>query len=126
MFESAIHEWHDFRDDSPGRRFTNHHERTHKSASRGKDVARVAIGLGLIIGGIVLLFIPGPGMLLILFGVALFAGQSQRLAALLDRGEVWARDRWRRMSHGSRVALIAASSLVAAVTVTLVGIRFVF
>jgi hypothetical protein len=101
MLEAARQEWHSFRDDEPGQRFRHHHRRAHESKSKAKTVARIVVGLVLCLGGIVLLFIPGPGLLVILFGMALFAGESKWLATRLDRAEVWTRARWRRFRKKS-------------------------
>jgi hypothetical protein len=114
MLEAAKQEWHCFRDDDPGRRFSNHHRRAHRSKSTAKAALRIGIGALLLAGGIVLLFIPGPGLLAILFGVALVAGESRRLASILDRGEIAARERWDRTSRPARIAVIASGALVAA------------
>lgn len=95
MLETAKRAWRSFRADEPGRRFTNHHNREHRSGSRAGIVVRFVIGALLIAGGVVLLFIPGPGLLAMLFGVALVAGESRWLAARMDRAELRARDRWR-------------------------------
>lgn len=97
MLEGAKREWHSFRDSDPGERFSNHYRRAHRSASMVARVLRIAIGAVLIAGGIVLLFIPGPGLLVMLFGVALLAGESRWLAERMDRAEVGARKRWRRL-----------------------------
>jgi hypothetical protein len=56
-------------------------------------VAQVVLGIALLAGGVVLLFIPGPGLLLIVFGLAMVAGTSRTLAGLLDRAEPPARER---------------------------------
>jgi hypothetical protein len=103
MLDAARREWRSFRDDEPGKRFANHYKRDHRSASRGAIFVRAAIGALLIAGGVVLLFIPGPGLLAMLFGVALVAGESRWLATHMDRLEIRARDaaaplrqRWRR------------------------------
>jgi hypothetical protein len=109
MLDAARREWRSFRDDEPGHRFANHHKREHRSVSRGAIVARAGLGALLIAGGIVLLFIPGPGLLAMLFGVALVAGESRRLATRMDRLELRARNaglalrrRWRRLRRRRR------------------------
>jgi hypothetical protein len=103
MLDAARREWRSFRDDEPGKRFSNHHKRERRSASRAGILVRAAVGALLIAGGIVLLFIPGPGLLAMLFGVALIAGESKWLATRMDRLELRARHtgsglrrRWRR------------------------------
>ncbi|MEO8551057.1 MAG: PGPGW domain-containing protein [Kofleriaceae bacterium] len=89
-------EWRTFRADTPGERFCHHFERS-KRASRAAKIGRVSIGIVLIAVGIALLFLPGPGLLFALFGVALLSAQSERLSRGLDRGELWVRRTWRRL-----------------------------
>jgi hypothetical protein len=96
MLEGARHEWHCFKDDEPGGRFANHHKRANRSGL-AKRVLRIVFGTVLVAAGIFMLFVPGPGLLAMLFGVALFAGESQRLAERMDRLEVWARRTWQRV-----------------------------
>jgi hypothetical protein len=79
-------EWRAFKHDRPGRRFQNQRRRM-RDGSRALMVAQVALGVLLLAGGVVLLFIPGPGLLLIVFGLALVGGLSRKLSALMDRME---------------------------------------
>jgi hypothetical protein len=113
------HEWHCFRDDEPGHRFQNHRERM-KHRSRKHSVMAVALGVVLLASGVVLLFIPGPGLLLIVFGLALIASHSTRLSALLDRTEPRLRaaghaikQRWQAMPGRAKLSVLIA---IAAVT----------
>src|SRR6187551_1647815 len=91
-------EWKHFKDDSPGERFRNHRDRM-KHKPRGHSIVAVVIGLLLVAGGVVLLFIPGPGSLLIVFGAALIASHSKKLSALMDRAEPKLRRLGRRGKH---------------------------
>ena len=120
MLDGVRDEWHRFRDDAPGRRFRNHQTRSQQQSTASR-VGRVAAGLGLLAGGVVLLFIPGPGLLLIFFGLALFAGESGWLAGRLDRAEPvvrrrarWLKRRWRRLPLAGKVALVALAAAAAA------------
>lgn len=79
-------EWHAFRADSPGERFRHHYERS-QLTSQASRIARVLVGIVLVAAGLVLLFIPGPGLLVGLFGFALLSSQSRILATALDRVE---------------------------------------
>jgi hypothetical protein len=79
-------DWSEFKHDQPGVRFRNQRLRM-KKGSRALMVAQVALGVVLVTGGVALLFIPGPGLLFIVFGLALIAGLSKRLATLMDRME---------------------------------------
>lgn len=80
-----------------------------------------AAGAVLLAGGIVLLFIPGPGLLLIAFGAALIARQSLWLAKRLDRLELVlrklarkARTLWKRSSTAARAAIVAGTTILTA------------
>jgi putative transmembrane protein PGPGW len=119
MLRELEEEWHRFVEDPPGQRFQHHLERAKRSgrAARG---AQLALGVALLAGGVVLLFIPGPGLLVMLFGAALLAGFSRRLAALLDRAEprlrarvARGRDWWRAASLAARIAIVALGFAIA-------------
>jgi hypothetical protein len=97
MLDEMRRHWRQFRDDEPGRRFRNHQERA-RQGSAAMRVARLLVGVGLLAGGVVLLFIPGPGLLLIVFGAALVAGESAAVAGLLDRAEPPLRERAARLA----------------------------
>jgi len=64
-------------------------------SSRPARIGVAGLGILLIAGGIVMLFIPGPGILAIVFGMALVATAWRRLAKWMDIGEVRIRA-WRR------------------------------
>jgi len=120
MLEPFRQQWRCFRDDRPGQRFQNHLQRVQRHSGPLR-ILSLALGVVLLAGGVVLLFIPGPGLLLILFGAALFAGESQRLARLLDRAEPRARQMghrlltsWRAASMLAKVALVLAVLAAAA------------
>jgi uncharacterized membrane protein HdeD (DUF308 family) len=88
------HAWHQFKHGAPGRRFVDEHDRV-ADRSHMARVAIIFLGSVLIGAGVVMLFIPGPGILAILFGLALIASGWRRLAAWLDLGEARMRA-WRR------------------------------
>jgi hypothetical protein len=83
----ARYEWRLFKHDRPGQRFTNHYLRTKQRASQAAIVGRAVIGAVLLLAGIAMLFAPGPGLIVSVFGLGLFASISQRLSSLLDRAE---------------------------------------
>lgn len=106
-------EWHLLKDDSPGRRFQNHRERM-LHGSRVLAMVRAVVGIVLLAAGVVLLFIPGPGLLVIVFGLALLAGMSASLARVMDRAEPAIRhgahrskERWAARSTAGKSALVA-------------------
>ena len=54
------------------------------------------IGLVLLLGGLLLLVLPGPGLLCLIAGLALLGADLPPLSAALDRGELQLRAWWRR------------------------------
>jgi len=112
-------EWKHFKHDAPGERFRNHHRRM-QTKSRSHAAVSLALGVLLLAGGVVFLFIPGPGLPLIVFGIALVASHSRRLSSMLDRAEPRMRDRghraaswWRARSRAQKAGLVTAAILVA-------------
>lgn len=94
-------QWRAFKHDEPGERFQRQHDRM-QQCSHGLRVAQAIAGGILTLAGIVLLFIPGPGLLVMLFGLALLVGLSSTLASLLDRAEPALRREAARMHRGWR------------------------
>lgn len=110
-------EWRAFKRDQPGRRFQNQRRRM-RNGPRALMVAQVVLGVILVAGGGVLLFAPGPGLLFIVFGLALIAGLSKKLARLLDRVEppvrrfsIATRDRWRALPIIAKIGIGAIAAL---------------
>lgn len=73
-----------------GRRFiTKFEERSHMHRLHPMRLWRLVLGLGLLLFGIVNIFIPGPGgSVIILASLLVLAGESRLLAKLLDWAEV--------------------------------------
>ena len=97
-FAEVKREWRHFRDDEPGERFCNHRERM-KHKPRSHSLIALVVGIVLLAAGVVLLFIPGPGSLFIVFGLAMVASHSERLASRLDRAEPRVRAWFRRLER---------------------------
>lgn len=107
-------EWHCLKEDPPGKRFSNHRERM----SRHSPVIAVGlalIGITFVAAGVVMLVMPGPGLLAIVAGFALLCGLSRKLAGLMDRAEPpirrWghaAHEAWKRQSTPVKAVLVAA------------------
>lgn len=119
MFDEMKATWRAFREADPGERFLRYHERLKEQGGKGR-VVRMLLGVLLVAAGVAMLVLPGPGILGLLFGVALVAGDSERLAKALDRLEVRARrvanrarHRWRVLGVPARVALVTLAGLVA-------------
>jgi hypothetical protein len=90
-------EWHRFRADPPGERFLRHYRRAHVGRTTAGSITRLVVGPLLILLGVVLWFLPGPGWFFIFAGLTTLAGGSQWLARWLDRIEVAARRRLGRV-----------------------------
>lgn len=73
-----------------GARFTSKfQERSHVHRLHPSRLWRLVLGLGLLVFGIINIFIPGPGgSVIILASLLILAGESRLLATLLDKLEV--------------------------------------
>jgi len=88
--------YHDFRDDKPGERFVNAHERW-KGGHLLTRIGLVLAGVLLIVLGLFLALIPGvPGIVLGVPGIALIASRFRRVAVWMDWLEVKLRNVWHR------------------------------
>ncbi len=87
LWQLVRREWKDLRGDKPGQRFRHHYERLHRPEYKKLRILALFVGPLLAVGGVVMLFVPGPGLLFLVFGLALLGGQSKKLAGWLDRGE---------------------------------------
>jgi len=130
VFEGLKQEWKGFAEAKPGERFRAH-QATLAQKSRVALIGRAAFGVLLFAAGVVMLFAPGPGLLVMVFGFALAAGQSHWVAARLDRGEVAGRAAWGKLKRrwlaattGVKV-LIVALAVVLAASAALVMVRLV-
>ncbi len=122
MLNELKKSWKVFKNAPPGVRFQKFHkERKGRGASR---IVVPVIGILLLAGGVVLLFIPGPGLLLIAFGAALIAQQSLWLARLLDRLEPVllrlarsAKSLWKKAATPVKAVIVSGAALVAAAAI---------
>lgn len=85
-----------FKAAAPGERFQKLREcRTAQCESC--RLAMIAGGVLICATGVVLLVLPGPGILLIIVGLTLIAQESQTVARALDGLEVAARKSWKNV-----------------------------
>ena len=81
----------------PGRRFQERYRRMHaEGASAWKRCALFCAGIVLTLVGVFFLAVPGPGIPILVIGLALIAQESVTLARWLDRTEVRLRRAWKR------------------------------
>src|SRR5688572_13158502 len=80
-------QWRAFKKGRPGRRFQDRYERSQKTRSSQSWFVRLlkpAAGILLFVGGVVLCFIPGPGIPLLVIGAGLLADESRTIARAMD------------------------------------------
>jgi hypothetical protein len=104
MFRRIRRSWQRFKNDRPGERFQEQFRRRRFSRSTLQKALFIGGGALLMGAGFFFLFVPGPGLLVMLIGAILIAQQSLlaaraldwlevRLRALLARGlRLWKRD----------------------------------
>jgi hypothetical protein len=103
--------WRVFERAKPGTRFERLHEA--REGSGASRIGATVLGIALIAGGVVLLFVPGPGLLLIAFGAGLLAQESLWLAKRLDRIELLLRRLYRRARSTWKLATPLVRSVIA-------------
>jgi len=114
MFEKLMRKWQRFKHASPGQRFQKQSSpRERSTRSPVQRVLFIGGGIVLVGAGIFFLFVPGPGLILILFGGFLLAQQSTSLARRFDSVEVWLRrsitwslHTWRSSSAALKILLV--------------------
>jgi hypothetical protein len=97
MSVSPHRQWQHFKDMPSGRRFqTRHRLRRAQKGGLLRKIVFTTAGSLLILVGMTMLVLPGPGLLAILLGAALIAEESVIAARLLDRADVWGSGLWQR------------------------------
>lgn len=86
MFEAVHRHWRAFRAEPAGTRFQRRYRRR---AARPSGLLRklgvMVAASGLLVAGLAMLVLPGPGLLALILGAALIAEESLFAARLLDR-----------------------------------------
>lgn len=113
----------ELREGKPGHRFQDHYRHEKRQNRSGRSHARVwrlVAGVALVIVGLVLCVIPGPGLPFIFLGGGLLASESLFVARIMDWFELrvravlrWAKARWARLPLWSKIvvgALMVAGS----------------
>jgi hypothetical protein len=127
MISELKRSWGELKKGQPGHRFQERAKRNRNKRSSQSGIARWAkltAGILLLLIGVVLCLIPGPGLPLILVGAALLAERSLTIARGLDWAELkirkiirWAKGWWRQAPRPAR----AAALTLAAVLIATVG-----
>jgi hypothetical protein len=121
MLETLKKRWKEFKKAPPGERFEQMHRAGRESGLPLVRIVMVIAGVAMIVGGVVLLAIPGPGLLVIAFGGALLAQQFLWVARKLDRLELVLRNLyarglrfWKGSSTPVRASILGIGALCAA------------
>src|SRR5690606_24642464 len=122
MFDDTRESLRRLRLGRPGKRFSQCYEdriRAHGGRYSWSRLGFIALGVALVVGGLAIGWMPGPGGFIAIFGVALLAREFRPLARILDwlepelRGAGrWTANAWRRMSRGSQALVVASTLLV--------------
>ena len=82
----------------PGRRFQERYRRMHaEKGSAWKRCGLFCAGIVLTLVGVFFLAVPGPGIPILVVGLALIAQESVTLARWLDRTELRLRRWWKKL-----------------------------
>jgi len=127
MIDQAKRTWQAFKRSQPGYRFQERYNRRQQTTSGPfdpKNLAYLAGGIVIIIVGVVLAPIPGPGGVLAFVGLALIGSEFLPIARALDWGELrlrglvrWGTEVWRGLPLGMQVVI----GLLAVITVVTLG-----
>ena len=90
MLDELKKNYREWKASPPGKRFQELHQRRAERGS-GSKAMRIATGVVLVVTGLLLLALPGPGIPFLVVGFALFAQEFAFVARGLDRLELWFR-----------------------------------
>ena len=125
MFERLRQKWRVLKNAKPGERFQDfHRQREQSRRSPWKKPLVVGVGILISAAGAVMLFTPGPGIVMLLVGAGFLAQESILAARVLDwlefRGRTLAR--WSmRLWKNSSLALKGVVLFVVALSAAAVG-----
>jgi len=114
MLEKLKRSWQRFKAESPGQRFQQQFRRRRQSGHTPLQKALfIAGGILLMAVGVFFFFIPGPGLVIVLFGAVLVAQHSLMAARVLDWTEIqvrplltWILRAWRGFSPALKFLLV--------------------
>lgn len=89
MIKHLKQSWGRFKAGLPGRRFQQQFRlRQRFGSGAARKALFMAVGILIVAAGIFLLFVPGPGIIILLIGAVLIAQQSSFAARAFDRIEI--------------------------------------
>jgi hypothetical protein len=96
MFDSLKRRARRFMTAPSGARFRAYHTRLKQRPNLMRTLLAIGCGLILLALGLVMIVLPGPGLLVAAIGAALIAGESLTVARFLDRVDLGATQVWQR------------------------------
>jgi hypothetical protein len=100
MFDRLKEQWKQFVALPSGRRFvTRNRLRRERASGLARKIVVISLGGIVLLVGVAMLVLPGPGILVMIIGAAFIAEESLIAARLLDRCDIWIARRivrWRR------------------------------
>ena len=103
MLKYTKESWRRFKAGLPGRRFQQQfRQRRRFSSGTARKALFITVGILIAAAGIFLLFVPGPGIIILLIGAVLIAQQSSLAARAFDRIEIRLRKFIRQNFHRTR------------------------
>jgi uncharacterized protein (TIGR02611 family) len=116
--------WRQLVEEKPGKRFKNLHEKMHtRETSPCLRWTLPILGFVIAVAGLIMIPAPGPGTIILFFGLGMIATECRPLAHWLDGIEVMARavrreflSWWRQSSHWSKAGFEALITIILAAT----------
>jgi hypothetical protein len=124
MIEQAKEDWQKFKNSEPGERFQDRYNRRqqedHGRWSKGA-IFNIVVGLLIIVGGLVIGLVPGPGGFIAVLGLGLIGSEFEPTAKALDWSELkaraavsWATNIWAVLPLGGKIVVGALALVVVA------------
>jgi uncharacterized protein (TIGR02611 family) len=124
MLAAVKEHWNELKSSRPGRRFQERYERRkkeHRGSFHWGRWLNIIGGTLVVLMGVFMLAVPGPGMLVAVVGLSLLGSEFLTLARFLDWSEVklrkmfaWGCRWWKEAGWAARTSLILLVCLVAA------------
>jgi uncharacterized membrane protein YbaN (DUF454 family) len=121
VLQTLRKQWRDLASAQPGHRFQSHYRREHQKSGGTNRPWKLIVGIALIVVGVVLMFLPGPGVVFLALGGAFLAGESQVVARALDRFELYALRLFAKIKRQWQHTSLPGKVLAAVVLVAIVG-----
>jgi uncharacterized protein (TIGR02611 family) len=117
-------EWHQFKSGKPGQRFQERYQRLQREKFSERAMHSF-VGVVLLLVGLALIPLPGPGAIIMLFGLSLVGSEFRPVAEWLDRTELKLRpifERGQKLWESTSLSMKVIAGVVALVFAAAIGI----